>query len=67
MVHQFLKMSTKAGEPVRRRQPQQQKTGKSTRPVGMQCSEPGVASLASDVAECISIALVERLLLTTVT
>ena len=31
---------------------QQQQTEKSTRPVGLQCSEPGVASVASDVAEC---------------
>ena len=44
-----------------------------TRPVGVQCSELGVASVASDVAECISIMLVEerprfqRLPLTSVT
>ena len=37
------------------RQLQQQQTEKSTRPVGMQCSELGVAVAASDVAECISI------------
>ena len=52
---------------------QQQQTEKSARPVGMQCSKLGVASVASDVAECISIAPVEerprfqRLPLTTVT
>ena len=42
------------GEPVKslwRRQHQQHQTEKSTRPVGMRCSEPGVASVASDVAE----------------
>ena len=64
------------GEPVKslwRRQHQQHQTEKSTRPVGMRCSEPGVASVASDVAECISIVPVEerplsqRLPLTTVT
>ena len=33
---------------------------KSTQPVGMQCSELGVASVASDVAECISIVPLEE-------
>ena len=46
---------------------------KSTWPVGMQCSELGVVSVASDVAECINIVPVvkrprfQRLPLTTVT
>ena len=35
--------------------PQQRRTGKSTQPAGMRCSVLGVASVASDVAECISI------------
>ena len=35
------------------------KTEKSTQPVSMQCSEPGVASVASDVTECISIVPLE--------
>ena len=53
--------------------PQQRRTGKSTQPAGMRCSGPGAASVASDVAECISIVEEEekpelwRLPLTTVT
>ena len=54
-VQQFLKIGERACEKSSwRRQPQQQQTEQSTQPVGMQCSEPGVASVASDVAERIS-------------
>ena len=33
----------------------QQQSEKNTQPAGMQCSEPGVASAASDGVECINI------------
>ena len=47
------------GEPVKKlvasTEHQQHQTERSTRPVGMQCSGPGVVSVTSDVAECINI------------
>ena len=56
VVQQFPKMSRRVNlrKSLWHRQLQQQQTDNSTQPVGMQCSEPGVASVASDVAECIS-------------